>query len=193
MVKKLSVWSGEHWLGQKRLIFIRGALTNGAKVASERWNVRKLFFCSNSYVSRSSGKKEKAWRFICPYLSKGPKYAGSYRFNIEMKRKLSQWQWKWKQKLKASSTAWYGGSWKWKVESALFCILPWQLMRESTCPLHKESTFNRLTSKLNAYWQFDILSSCYSLISWFFSFWGYFECFNKWNDADTAIVTYIIP
>ena len=110
-----------------------------------------------------------------------------------MKRKLSQWQWKWKQKLKASSTAWYGGSWKWKVESALFCILPWQLMRESTCPLHKESTFNRLTSKLNAYWQFDILSSCYSLISWFFSFWGYFECFNKWNDADTAIVTYIIP
>ena len=99
----------------ERLIFIRGALTNGAKVASERWNVRKLFFCSNSYISRSSGKKEKAWRFICPYLSKGPKYAGSYRFNIEMKRKLSQWQWKWKQKLKASSTAWYGGSWKWKV------------------------------------------------------------------------------
>ena len=28
---------------QKRLIFIRGALTNGAKVAPERQNVRKKF------------------------------------------------------------------------------------------------------------------------------------------------------
>ena len=26
----------------------------------------------------------------------------------------------------------------------------------------------------------------------YFSFGGYFQCFNKWNDADTAIVTYII-
>ena len=41
MAKKNSVWFGDHLVGQKRLIFIRGALTNGAKVASERRNVRK--------------------------------------------------------------------------------------------------------------------------------------------------------
>ena len=35
MVKKLSVWFGDHKVGQKRLIFIRGNLTNDAKVASE--------------------------------------------------------------------------------------------------------------------------------------------------------------
>ena len=108
-----------------------------------------------------------------------------------MKRTLSQWQWKWKQKLKASSTAWYGGSGKWKVHP--FASYLGNSCGESTYPLHKESTFNRLTCKLNVNWQFDILSSCYSLISWFFSFWGYIECFDKWNDADTAIVTYITP
>ena len=36
--------TGNHWIGQKRLIFIRGALTNGATVASKRWKERKKLF-----------------------------------------------------------------------------------------------------------------------------------------------------
>ena len=39
---------GDHLVGQKRLIFIRGALTNGAKVASER--KKKLFFFKQLYL-----------------------------------------------------------------------------------------------------------------------------------------------
>ena len=34
MVEKLSVWSGVPEVGQKHLIFMRGTLTNSAKVAS---------------------------------------------------------------------------------------------------------------------------------------------------------------
>ena len=40
MIKKLSVWSKDHIVGQKRLIFKRGTPWNGAKGASECRNVR---------------------------------------------------------------------------------------------------------------------------------------------------------
>ena len=52
MVKQLSVWSGDHWIGQKRLIFIRGTLTNGANVAS-------VF--SNSYISGTKWLRHPKW------------------------------------------------------------------------------------------------------------------------------------
>ena len=41
VVEKLSVWSGDNQVGQKRLIFMRGTPTNGAKVASYPQNIRK--------------------------------------------------------------------------------------------------------------------------------------------------------
>ena len=38
-----------------------GTLTNGAKVASARWNVKKNFFFSNSYISRTKWQRHQTW------------------------------------------------------------------------------------------------------------------------------------
>ena len=60
MVKKLSFCSGDHWVGQKCLISIRGTLTNGAKIASERRNVKKTLL-SNSYISGTKQLRHQKW------------------------------------------------------------------------------------------------------------------------------------
>ena len=65
--QNLSVWSGDHWVGQKSLIFIRGTLTNGAKVASERQNVRTTFFLNSNILGTKWLRHQKwvlNWRFL---------------------------------------------------------------------------------------------------------------------------------
>ena len=96
MVKQLSVWSGDHWIGQKRLIwgplrmvpmlplsaemrgknfFVSNGYISGTKwLRHQKWvlNWRFLqelyckFFFELVTPSRSSGKDEKARGQICP-------------------------------------------------------------------------------------------------------------------------------
>ena len=90
-----------------------------------------------------------------------------------MKRTLSRWQWKWKRKLKASSTAWYGGSGKLKVESAPFCILPWQLMRGKYVPTAQGIDFQQIN--FSSWMLTDNLISYQAVTVWFRDFFSHFE------------------
>ena len=55
VVEKLSVWSGDNQVGQKRLIFMRGTPTNGAKVASYPRNIRKKLLLAPKASEASMG------------------------------------------------------------------------------------------------------------------------------------------
>ena len=63
MVKQLSVWSGDHWIGQKRLIFIRGDPYEWCQncLWAPKCKEKCFFFFSNSYISGTKWLRHQKW------------------------------------------------------------------------------------------------------------------------------------
>ena len=68
MIKKLFVRSGDHWVGQKRLIFKRGDSYKWCQSCLRALKCKKKNFCSNSYILGTKWPRHQKcvlnWRFL---------------------------------------------------------------------------------------------------------------------------------